>query len=377
MKILSVCVSTPGENAAWWRTLNIAKILESNSHEVHFVHYCRKTSYYKLENKEQYADHTFIITSPLTMHWKHLKILIGNHYDLVYGNIHHGAFISLPGKLTKAPLIFDMHGGSMVEEFLLENKFSFNPIFLSRFVLNKLMDFVVLRFSDKIICVSKRMIEYLNQRGVPLEKMAYVTNGADLEFFKQVADEKVDSLRKQLGFENKLVFGYIGNFQRWQGVENLIEAARKKDDKDIAFLIAGGEEELRENNIIFIPHIPRAQIPSYYSMCDVLVLPRPSHPATEIAAPTKFAEYTAMGKPILTTDVGDASGFVREYECGIVVKNYNVENLIKGIEEFKKKSGEELKIMGKKSRVLAENEFDWSRIKINLIKAIDSYTHDK
>ena len=42
---------------------------------------------------------------------------------------------------------------------------------------------------------------------------------------------------------------------------------------------------------IFIPKIPRAQIPDYYSACDVLVLPRPSHPATEIAAPTKFAEY--------------------------------------------------------------------------------------
>jgi len=335
MKILSVHISTPGEDAAWWRISNIARILESNGHEVHFVHYCRKASYEKLENKEQYADHSFVITSPMSVHIKHLKILLKGHYDLEYRNTHPSVFISLPGKLTKTPLIFDMHGG-LVEEFLLENEFSLNPSFLSKYILKKFIDFADLRFSDKIICVSHKMIDYLhNQKSVPLEKMAYVTNGVNLEFFKPVDNEKVENMRKQLGIEDKRVFGYIGEFQKWQGVENFMGAAKRIDDKDLAFLIVGGEKESKEDNIIFIPKIPRAQVPDYYSICDVLVLPRPSHPATEIAAPTKFAEYTAMGKPILTTDVGDAAGFVREYKCGIVVKDNKVENLRKGINFLK------------------------------------------
>jgi glycosyltransferase involved in cell wall biosynthesis len=372
MKILSVHISTPGEDAAWWRISNIARILESNGHEVHFVHYCRKASYEKLENKEQYVNHSFVITSPMSVHIKHLKILLKNQYDLVYGNTHSGAFISFPGKLTKIPLIFDMHGG-LVEEFLLENEFSLNPSFLSRFIQKKLIDFADLRFSDKIICVSHKMIEYLHdQKSVPLEKMDYVTNGVDLEFFKPINDEKVENLRKQLGLEDKLVFGYVGNFQKWQGVENFIEAARKNDDKDLAFLIVGGEKKLRENNIILIPKVPRTQVPDCYSVCDVLVLPRPSHLATEIAAPTKFAEYTAMGKSILTTDVGDAAEFVRAYKCGIVVEDNKVENLIKGIKEFRDESEEELERMGKNSRMLAENEFDWEKVGINLLKAVES-----
>ena len=372
MKILSVHISTPDESAAWWRISNIARILRSNGHEVDIVHYCRKASYEKLENKEQYVNHSFVITSPMSVHIKHLKVLLENQYDLVYGNTHSGVFCSLLGRLTKIPLIFDMHGG-LIEEILLENKFSLNPSFLSRFIQNKLIDFTNLHFADKIICVSHKMIEYLhNQKGVPLKKMAYVTNGVDLEFFKPVNGEKVNDMRNRLGIENKLVFGYIGNFQKWQGVENFMEAARKVEDKDLAFLIVGGERESRENNIIFIPKIPRAQVPDYYSICDVLVLPRPSHPATEIAAPTKFAEYTAMGKPILTTNVADAADFVREYKCGIVVEDNKSENLIKGINEFRDKSEEELKRMGKNSRRLAENEFDWDKVGINLLKGIEA-----
>jgi glycosyltransferase involved in cell wall biosynthesis len=217
------------------------------------------------------------------------------------------------------------------------------------------------------------MIEYLHdQKNIPLEKMAYVTNGVDLEFFKPIKDEKVENMRNELGLEDKFVFGYIGNFQKWQGVENFIEAARKIADSEIAFLIVGGEEKSKENNIVFIPKVLRSQIPDYYSICDVLVLPRPSHPATEIAAPTKFAEYTAMGKPILTTNVGDAAEFVKEYKCGIVIEDNKVESLTKGINEFKSKSTDELKKMEKNSRTLSENEFDWEKVGNNLMDAISN-----
>jgi glycosyltransferase involved in cell wall biosynthesis len=359
MRILSVCIGVPGESAYWWRISNIVRILESKGHEVYFVHYCRNRSF-------------FFVRDYLETQIKHIRLLHNEKYDLVYGNGNLGAVCSLLGKFfTRIPLIFDMHGG-LVEEFLLSNKISLNPLFFVKFALVKLVDFMDLQFSDRIICVSKKMIEYLHTRkNIPFEKMAYVTNGVDLKFFKPMSDEIVEQKRRELGLEDKFVFGYIGYFQKWQGVENFIEAARRINDKKLHFLIVGGERKLKENGITLIPKIPRSQTPLYYSMCDVLVLPRPSHPATEIAAPTKFAEYTAMGKPILATDVGDAANFVRDYKCGIVVKNNSIENLVKGIIEFKNKSEEEIKRMGKNSRALAENEFDWEKVGKNLLKAIN------
>lgn len=374
MKILSVHISsTPREDAAWWRVSNIAKILRANGHEVHLIRYVRRSSYRKLKNKERYEQNPFVVTSIPVVPIKHLRMLAKDDYDLVYCNTHNATFCSLLGKLTRTPLIFDMHGG-LIEEFLLKNGLNLSTKVSPKFVLNKLIDFMDLKFSNKIICVSKKMMEYLHsKKRVPLGKMAYVTNGVDLKFFKPVNDEKVKNRRNQLGIEDKLVFGYIGGFNKWQGVEKFIEAARKIEGMGIKFLIVGGEKYSRESNIIFIPKIPRAQIHDYYSVCDVLVLPRPSHPATEIAAPTKFAEYVAMGKPILTTNVGDAADFVKEYECGIVVEDNSPENLIKGLNEFRDESKEELKRMGRNSIRLAENEFDWGKVGINLLKAVELF----
>ncbi|MCK4454445.1 glycosyltransferase family 4 protein [Candidatus Parcubacteria bacterium] len=372
MRILSVTIIPPGEDAQWWRISNIAKILRLEGCEVDIVHYIVKgyESHKKLkemETKKYYKD-SLMVLSPLSIPFKHFKKISKQNYDLVYGNTHAGAFFSILGKLTGIPLVFDMHG--IPEEFLLVNELKISNV--HKFFLMKFMDSAALRFSDKIICVSKTMIGYLhNEKGVPLKKMTYVTNGVDLNFFKPMDKEKINNMKKQLGIENKFVFGYIGYFQEYQGVENFIEVAKKIGDRGTAFLIVGGEKESKENDIIFIPKVPRAQIPDYYSVCDVLVLPRPSHIVTEVAAPTKFAEYTAMGKPILTTDVGDAADFVRQYQNGIIVENNHPENLEKGMLEFLTIDKDELIKMGQNSRKLAENEFDWKKISKNLMKCLE------
>jgi glycosyltransferase involved in cell wall biosynthesis len=375
MRILSVTPSPPMDNAMSWRILNILEILRSAGHEVDIVHYTKRSTYKKfyreLKNVNEYENDSFVVLPSFTSYLAHLKKLKTGRYDLIYGNTHSATFLSMISKeVVRVPLIFDMHGG-LVEDFLLDNKI--NYLNISKFFLKKFIDLVDLRFSNRILCVSKKMIGYLHtMKGVSLEKMFYVPNGVDLDFFKPINDEKINNLKKRLGFENKFVFGYIGSFFRCQGVDNFIEAAKRINDSDVAFLIVGGAEKLREGNIVHLPRVPRSQIPNYYAVCDVLVLPMLSHIATEIAAPTKFVEYTSMGKPILATNVGDAAEFVRKYDCGIVVKNNTPENLIEGMNEFKNKSEEELKRMGKNSRRLAENEFDWKKVGINLLNAINS-----
>lgn len=370
MNILSVCELHDRESAVWWRIWNIAELLKSRGHDVRIVHYVKKSSYKKLEDRQKGDGMSFVATPRSLVHVKHLMQLAKDDYDVVYANTCRAAFGAVFGKLARVPLILDMHGG-IVEEYLLLNdaKSLRNRLEL---LLNKLIDRINMRFSDRIICVSKKMIEYLHKdKEVPLEKMSYVTNGIDLELFKCVSDETKDVMRCQLGLGNRSVFGYIGNLQKWQGVENLVEAAKRSNDNNVAFLIVGGSGQSGKN-IVFVPKVPRHLITNYYSLCDVLVLPRPRHIATEIAAPTKFAEYAGIGKPILTTNVGDAADFVREYNCGIVVEDNRPENLLKGINEFKSKSISELKSMGKNSRKLAEEQFDWNKISKNLLKAVEN-----
>ena len=51
MKILSIQISTPENNAEWWRISNLAKIMEDAGHEVDLVHYCGKTKYQQFKNR--------------------------------------------------------------------------------------------------------------------------------------------------------------------------------------------------------------------------------------------------------------------------------------------------------------------------------------
>lgn len=378
MKILSVVAGFLINDSYGYRVRSIARILQSKGHDVHIVQYGKESTYKRLKGdllNMGNISNSIVIVYKATVHIKHLRELWRDNYDVVYGNAPSATFCSMLGRLGK-PLILDMHGG-LVEEFLLTNEHKWgwrNPSKLLEFLLVRIIEFVSLSFSSKIICVSNKMIQYLHtKKKIPLEKIVYVTNGVDLDFFKSVDSECAQILKEQLGLKDEFVFGYIGGFAKWQGVENFISAAEKINDKNVAFVIVGGERKLKKGNLLFIPKVPQSQIPNYYSICDVLVLPRPNHPATEMAAPTKFAEYTAMGKPILTTNVGDACEFTKKYNCGVVIPNNAPETLINGILQFRNKSKDELKIMSRNSRRLAENEFDWDKVGVNLLKAVEIF----
>jgi glycosyltransferase involved in cell wall biosynthesis len=370
MRILMVCTILPQKRADWWRIYNISEIMKNNGHDVHFIHYCRESNYLKLKNKEKYSNHTFItfkslIFSPIIIHLKHLRILNKKDYDIIYCNGPCSVFYTLFDRWNKVRKIFDMHG-DIVEEFLIKkSKINLSSFFKLNFL--KIIDFVSTRFTDDIICVSNKEIDVLTKkRGIPLDKLHYVTNGVDLKFFRPSPCEKDSKKREKLGINNKLVFGYIGSFQKWQGVENFIKTAKKIDKENIAFLFIGDDINIKKENIINIPWVSHDNIREYYSICDVLVLPRPKHNAAEVAAPTKFSEYVAMGKPILATNVGDAAFFVKKYNCGIVIEDNTPENFIIGIDQFLNLSKKELSKMGNNSRILAEKEFDWNKISLKL-----------
>ena len=344
MKILSVVPTLFGDNAMTKRIWHINKLL-SLVYDVNMVQYTRKSTLVKASEKKFDLPNvrlSRVLASTYNVHLKHFNELNKNHYGVVYGNTHGGAFLSLLGKIKDVPLVFDMHGGIVEEaEFLAVNN---NFEHKLNILLKKMMNHACLRFSEKILCVSRAMMDYLNiEKGIPLNRLSYVTNGVDLSFFKPVGSEEYTKMRKRLGIDGKFVFGYVGGYQRWQGISNLIEAAQKMRN-NVVVLIVGGNNSIieKKDNIIFVPRISQIHLPSYYSLADVLVLPRPEHIATEIAAPTKFAEYTAMSKPVLVTDVGDAGTLVKNYRCGIVVTNNDSVNLYEGMQNFVSMSPGEL-----------------------------------
>lgn len=362
MNIFSVCGEL-GPGADSWRIHNVTRQFRTRGHNV------------KLEENPSLSKRNWIskIVRIAKSQVKTLRGLDGGSYDFVYGN-GQATFYCLLGKLKRLPLVFDMHGFSVdeyVQRYATDEKSAkVNPAYMARLM----MDDVDLHLSDTIVCVSKKQIRHLNKfKGIPREKMIYATNGADLDYFKPRSGSSVASLRKSLGLEGKITFGYVGTTYRGQGVDQLIASAKAMHDPAMAILIVGGQKSYKSGNLVAVERQPRENLPDYYAACDVLVLPLPRHGATEIASPTKFAEYAAMGKPILATNTGDPPDFIRERDCGMVIPDNSPDSIIEGMLRFRDISSSRLSLMGMNSRILAQENFDWNKIGANLVNALLKY----
>jgi glycosyltransferase involved in cell wall biosynthesis len=166
---------------------------------------------------------------------------------------------------------------------------------------------------------------------------------------------------------NKFVVTYAGAFQKWQGIENLVAAAKLIKETDVRFRIIGFRKRDRalKNRlkrilgckVELIDSLSQGELVDQLCSSNILIIPRSRHCATQMAFPTKFSEYIATGKPLIVTDVDETANFVKEYNCGFVCEP-SAESIARTIIKAKELPSSNLLDMGKKGRNLAESQFD-------------------
>lgn len=106
---------------------------------------------------------------------------------------------------------------------------------------------------------------------------------------------------------------FWGNFIPLQGIEYIIQAAKKLEDNfDIKFQIIGGgqaendvmklAEELRLNNLVFIERIALSVLPDFIRKADACLGIFGSTDKATRVIPNKVYEAIAMGKPVISGD---------------------------------------------------------------------------
>jgi glycosyltransferase involved in cell wall biosynthesis len=170
----------------------------------------------------------------------------------------------------------------------------------------------------------------------------------------------------------QFTFGYAGEFQTWQGIDDLISAFEKISNPEITMLLIGFRESNREIKKMFsekfgprvklVDRTDRKTMLNLLSLSSILISPRPNHVASRAAFPVKFAEYAALGKPILVNEVDETADFVRNYGCGFISSPPNVQNLAHTMEQAASTPRETLLQMGLRSRKMAEENFSWPKI---------------
>jgi glycosyltransferase involved in cell wall biosynthesis len=183
----------------------------------------------------------------------------------------------------------------------------------------------VARSAQKVFTLNRLMRDELVRRGVVAERVALVPNG----FPGWAPLSSMALSRSGVGIRSRYVVGYVGSFNGYEGLEALIEAVAvlRKGGVDVALLLVGsGEprgfgagqllacpitlgyrrraEQLGVSDFLFMPgRVSPDLADAYYSLLDVVVIPRLPLAVCELVSPMKPLEAAAHGKRVLMSDV--------------------------------------------------------------------------
>ena len=206
--------------------------------------------------------------------------------------------------------------------------------------LSEKLETFLYRRARQIIVVTKGFIENLVGKKIEREKIALVSNGVDVDFFKP--SPKDQNILKKYNLENKFIVSYIGNIGLAQGIHVIIECAEiLKEYQDIVFILVGDGvvkkqsvvrvERLGLSNVLFIETQPKSKIASFLSLSDICLVPLMKTQLFKITVPSKLYESLACGKPVILTVDGEARHILEEAKSGVFVEPENPQELAKAV----------------------------------------------
>jgi glycosyltransferase involved in cell wall biosynthesis len=184
------------------------------------------------------------------------------------------------------------------------------------------------RKAKLIVSVTHSFKDILIKRGIDGNKIQVITNGVDASRFFQM--DKDRALVERFGLQGHLVAGYVGTHGMAHHLETILETAaiaQTNGDK-IKFILLGNgarkvelvklAEAMQLRNVIFIDSVPKAEVPSYWSLLDVSIIHLKKMELFTSVIPSKLFECMAMGIPVLHGVAGESADIVRQNEAGLV-----------------------------------------------------------
>lgn len=187
-----------------------------------------------------------------------------------------------------------------------------------------LMEYINLNHADSIVVVSEALYDELINRGITHKKLLINPNGVDPALFdpNSLGKER-HAIRAQLNIEQQCIFGFIGTFSIWHGI-NILGYLIKQlipIQNNVHFLLIGDgplleplKKELithgiNEKHVTYTGIIAHDQAKSYLAACDIFLSPTQPNPdgSRFFGSPTKLFEYMSLAKPIIASDLEQLS----------------------------------------------------------------------
>jgi glycosyltransferase involved in cell wall biosynthesis len=347
---------------------------------------------YKIET---YGKINVIRTRVYAGHYSGILNRIRNYFSFLYSGIFIGKglinkpdviiatsppiFVAIIGyvlsRLKKSKFIFevrDLWPESIIQVGSLNNK-------LIIYVLKKIELFLY-RKANRIVAVTDSFKIYISDLGITNKKIDVIKNGVDLELYNPDEDHGIPKELHHLS--EKYIISYIGNHGMAQGLSTIVEVARlAKKIKNLHFVLVGegaDKPKLLElskkyglNNITFINHIKKSEIPAFYQRSKIVLVPLRNLKLFRQVIPSKVFEIMAMKKPIVLSVDGEVRKIVVEdAKAGLFAEPENALDILNKIQQFliDPKKGIDF---GENGREFVLEFFDRNKLAENYLKIIE------
>lgn len=193
----------------------------------------------------------------------------------------------------------------------------------------KLLAGKILKKAKKLFILSNDYTNYSNLKDIFFEKkrdLVVLPNGVDIDEFNPCLDSPPGFIKKS---KTLLFVGSLDRAHAFKGLEYLLRACLSiANTYDDFILLIIGDGDLRKDyadfakrigilqNVRFLGSISSEDLPKYYSISDILILP-----SIRIENfPLVLIEAMAAGKPIVTSNIPGVRTIIKDYENGLLVQ---------------------------------------------------------
>jgi len=377
MKILMLGLINPEKNdAGKIHFLELGYSLSKNGHQVTCILPLGRID-------KRFTDNLYIIFLPLKYKERYLYLFLLNMlqfyytvrtlkdtYDFIYIR-----FRMLPcsmlrlfyRKIRPLPFIMAEHAGWIEREMKIEGSKGFSTL------IGKHLQMRDAQSADFVVAMTEGTRDMHISNGLSANKIAVVQNGTNIDHFYPLNIEERVVLRERLLsiHQDSIVFGFIGNISKWQGIEELLEAYLFLCKKYPLYLLIIGtgkylkeiEKKVLESNnsdrIIIKKNVSYTEMNLWINCMDVAFAPKVKQ-LDGFTSPLKIRDYSASGKPVISTNIigikeFEKYGWLQTYEFG------NRVDLTDKMERLLLNPNRILE-MGNLARTYAEENFSWDRV---------------
>lgn len=213
-----------------------------------------------------------------------------------------------------------------------------------RYLLRQSIENQCITSADRIVTLSDSMRHRIAARGADPNNVWVIPNAVDPEAFDP--SDRDDALAAELGLSpGNVTLGYISTFVEYEGIPYLIDALAKLRARGYPvnlLLVGEGPERARlqaqvrhlglQDRVTLTGPVPHTEIPRYYRLIDIFVVPRTGDRVCHLVTPLKPYEAMASGRPLVVSSVDALRELVNENGAGLVFRHDDPTSLANTLE---------------------------------------------